>query len=311
MRLPDLSGLRIAVIGDVMLDRYWWGETTRISPEAPVPVVRLDKLSDAVGGAANVAANIAGLGATPILVGVIGDDGEGSVITSFLAEIEHLDTRLVRSDARGTTVKTRIVSGGHHVVRVDRESTDELDLSESEELASAITEADLIVLSDYAKGVLSKATLEAIFALAAGKTIVVDPKSNDFSRYNGATILTPNAREAAAAAGVSNSTEAGSKILSDNHFNAVLVTEGEHGMTLFERDRQPVKYKAHARDAFDVTGAGDTVIATLSACIAAKMSLIEAVEIANIAAGVAVSHVGTTIVTRKMLISELAQVQNV
>ncbi len=299
--LPDLSGSRIAVIGDVMLDRYWWGETTRISPEAPVPVVRLDKLTDAVGGAANVAANIASLGATAILVGVIGNDIEGAVLSSLISDLVGVDARLVTIDDRPTTVKTRIVSGGHHVVRVDKEVTSDADLEASEQLISAIADADLIVLSDYAKGVLSTATLAAIFASSHGKMIVVDPKSNDLSLYYGASIVTPNAKEAIAASGKSNSTDAGRSLLEDHDFRAVLVTEGEHGMTLHQRDSSPLKYEAKALETFDVTGAGDTVIATLCACLAAGSSLPEAVEIANIAAGIAVSHVGTTIVTREML----------
>lgn len=301
MKMPDVAGRRIAVIGDVMLDRYWWGETTRISPEAPVPVVRLDKLTDAVGGAANVAANIAGLGATAILVGVVGNDIEGTVLSSLISDIDGVESRLVSIDGRPTTVKTRIVSGGHHVVRVDRESAEDGDLTSSEPIRSAIADAELIVLSDYAKGVLSNVTLAAIFDLAQGKPIVVDPKSNDLSRYNGASIVTPNAKEAISASGKPNSADAGRELIDKHDFQAVLVTEGEHGMTLFRRDHAPLKYEAKALETFDVTGAGDTVIATLCACLAAGSSLPEAVELANIAAGIAVSHVGTTIVTREML----------
>ncbi len=301
MRLPDFSGLRIAVIGDVMLDRYWWGETTRISPEAPVPVVRLDKLTDAVGGAANVAANIAGLGARAILVGVIGRDIEGSVVTSLLGDNPRIDARLITLSDRPTTVKTRVVSGGHHVVRVDRETAADAGISASDELNSALIDADLVVLSDYAKGVLSIETLNYIFGNSNDKTKVVDPKSNDLSRYRGATIITPNAKEAIAAAGVATSSEAGAQIIAKHDFEAVLVTEGEHGMTLFRRDHSPDKHAAAALEAFDVTGAGDTVISTLSVCVAAGIPLSDAVEIANKAAGIAVSHVGTTIVTREML----------
>lgn len=301
MKLPDLSGRRIAVIGDVMLDRYWWGETTRISPEAPVPVVRLDKLTDAVGGAANVAANIASLGATAILVGVVGNDIEGSVLSSLISDMDGVDSRLVSFNDRPTTVKTRIVSGGHHVVRVDRETVECGDLAASEQLLSAIAAAELIVLSDYAKGVLSETTLNRVFEVAGEKMIVVDPKSNDLSRYHGATIVTPNAKEAIAASGKQNSADAGRELIERHGFSAVLVTEGEHGMTLFQRDQGPLKYEAKALETFDVTGAGDTVIATLCACLAAGSSLPAAVEMSNIAAGIAVSHVGTTIVTRKML----------
>ncbi len=284
-----------------MLDRYWWGETTRISPEAPVPVVRLDKLTDAVGGAANVAANIAALGATAILVGVIGDDIEGSVVTSLLSDNARIDARLITSNTRPTTVKTRVVSGGHHVVRVDRETAEDALVAATKELDSAIYEAELIVLSDYAKGVLSTDALNSILGKCNGKTIVVDPKSNDLSRYHGATIITPNAKEAIAATGAANSNEAGDKIIAEHEFDAVLVTEGEHGMTLFRKNESPEKHAASALEAFDVTGAGDTVISTLSVCIAAGIPLSDAVEIANKAAGIAVSHVGTTIVTKEML----------
>lgn len=301
MRLPDFSGLRIAVIGDVMLDRYWWGDTTRISPEAPVPVVRLDKLTDAIGGAGNVAANIAGLGAIAILVGVIGDDIEGSILSSLLNDLDNVNSRLVTVSGRPTTVKTRVVSGGRHVVRVDRETTEDAGLSHDLDLRSAINDADLIVLSDYAKGVLSDATLKSIFDLSRDKKVVVDPKSNKLSRYSGASLITPNAKEAIAASGAASAYDAGVQIVSDHDFEAVLVTEGEHGMTLFRRDQSPEKHQAAALEAFDVTGAGDTVISTLCVCLAAGVTLSDAIEIANTAAGIAVSHVGTTIVTREML----------
>jgi len=301
IKLPDVSGRRIAVIGDIMLDRYWWGETTRISPEAPVPVVRLDKLTDAVGGAANVAANIAGLGATAILVGVVGNDIEGDTLSSLLFNIDRVKTRLIKFNDRPTTVKTRIVSGGRHVVRVDRETTEEYDIAATDQLRSAIEDAELILLSDYAKGVLSTSTLNAIFEIAGEKTIVVDPKSNDLSRYRGASIVTPNAKEALAASGRSNSKDAGSSLIDKHDFHAVLVTEGEHGMTLFRRGEAPLSFEAKALETFDVTGAGDTVIATLCACLVSGSSLPDAVEIANIAAGIAVSHVGTTTVTNEML----------
>ena len=305
----DFANVKVLVVGDVMLDRYWWGSVDRISPEAPVPVVRLDRTSNAAGGAANVAANIAGLGASAILVGITGNDLEAETLRTLIAENERIDCRLIGLDDRDTTVKTRIVAHNQHVVRLDQENTApiaEMDWRRAAELiCRLVDEVDAVVFSDYAKGFLVQELLVEVIesARANGKMVFVDPKSKDFSKYAGSTVITPNLKEAGEAVkAVLNSTEqlsaAGSELLDLCNSDAILITEGEHGMTLFDRSDKPLHLDALAQDVFDVTGAGDTVIAAFSVASASGMSFRNAANIANIAAGIAVGHIGTTVVTR-------------
>lgn len=311
MRLPDtFANLKIAVIGDVMLDRYWWGNVTRISPEAPVPVVKLGRTSVAAGGAANVAANIAGLGASAILVGITGKDTEAEILRGLVTENPLVDCRLVQLGNRDTTVKTRIVAHNQHVVRLDQETTHAIDKTATEtvitEISAAVNQSDAVIISDYAKGFLTEEVLAAIFRLAKTdeKIVIVDPKSSDFTKYAEAAVITPNLKEALAAMNLSgDSTAIVDKLKVEIRgalgLRNVLITEGEHGMTLLDGDDEPFHLEALAHDVFDVTGAGDTVIAAFSVAAASGMSFRDAATLANIAAGIAVGHIGTTVVTRR------------
>lgn len=310
MRLPDtFANLKIACIGDVMLDRYWWGNVTRISPEAPVPVVKLGRTSVAAGGAANVAANIAGLGASAILVGITGKDTEAEILRGLVTENPLIDCRLIQLDNRDTTVKTRIVAHNQHVVRLDQETTEAINETAAEtvitEISAAINQSDAVIISDYAKGMLTDDVLAAIFRLVTTdeKMVIVDPKSSDFTKYAEAAVITPNLKEALAAMQFTGDSTANvdrlkAEIRSALGLRSVLITEGEHGMTLLEAAAEPFHLAALAHDVFDVTGAGDTVIAAFSVAAASGMTFREAATLANIAAGIAVGHIGTTVVTR-------------
>lgn len=303
----NFNNAAIMVVGDVMLDRYWWGTVTRISPEAPVPVVRLERSSLAAGGAANVAVNIFGLGCVPVLIGTVGADAEADLIRGALSDAGVSPDFLIEIADRPTTVKTRVVAHGQQVVRVDSELDTPLTADDLERVAGrikqAMREVDLVVVSDYAKGLLSETVLCSIFASArkSGKSVLVDPKGKDFSKYRGASLLTPNRREAAEACKLDDSKDAvdlaGQRLLSEAEVGAVLITRGEEGMTLFQADEKPLHLDATAREVYDVTGAGDTVIATMAAAIARGISLEAAAKMANTAAGLVVEQVGTTSVT--------------
>ncbi len=304
---PDnFEDLRILVIGDVMVDRYWWGSVDRISPEAPVPVVRLSSSTVTPGGAANVAANISGLGAIPFLVGCIGTDDEAALVPETLSQNSVSSEYLIAVNGRPTTTKTRIVAHNQHVTRIDQESSEPFGAEIENQLIDSIEEliesVNIVLVSDYAKGVASARVLTRTFAAAHNLDIpvIVDPKGTDYSTYRGATILTPNRKEAAEAARVNvdnNVAIAGKKLLEEVGLEAILITEGDKGMTLFAAHREAVHFPASARDAYDVTGAGDTVIATLTVMIAAGADLESAVRVANVAAGVVVEQVGTTPIT--------------
>jgi D-beta-D-heptose 7-phosphate kinase/D-beta-D-heptose 1-phosphate adenosyltransferase len=264
------------------------------------------------GGAANVAVNIAGLRATANLLGVVGTDQDGDRVTETLVGMGIGTDSIVRLDSRATTVKTRVVAHGQHVVRIDREESG--PLAESDEdllielIPKAVGEADLVILSDYAKGVLTHRTIAALIEESSrlGKPLIADPKGRDFSKYRGATILTPNRREAAEACKLDEATPglieiAGQMLLEDLGLDGVLITQSEDGMTLFETGKEPLKLSAEARETYDVTGAGDTVIATFGVAVAAGRTLGDAARIANRAAGIVVGQVGTTAITVEQL----------
>ena len=307
-KLDNFSNVRILVIGDLMLDRYWWGDVTRISPEAPVPIVKLGRMSVAAGGAANVAANAGGLGASVVLVGVTGDDEEGNLLTEILDASPNLDHHVIALASRETTVKTRIVAHNQQVVRLDRESTHVISHAEAEVVANhtldRIADVDAVIISDYAKGMLTERLLGQIIEAAntAGKMVFVDPKGKDFSKYRGATMITPNLHEAANACGLELNdpdlvAHSGRLLIEKFSLKGSLITEGENGMTLFEADGGKHHLDAVARKVFDVTGAGDTVIATFAVAAASGMTFVEAARLANIAAGIAVGQIGTAVVT--------------
>lgn len=315
-RLAALCGRRILVLGDVMLDTFVYGECARISPEAPIPVVRIEREEAMLGGAGNVSRNIAALGATAILIGIVGDDPAGVALRARIAAESGIIADLV-SDGRPTTQKTRFVAAQQQMLRVDSEKSYPADPAP---LLSAverqIDHVDAVVLSDYAKGVLTPHLLHAVIRCArqAGKPIIADPKSTDVARYNGVTLMTPNAHEASAASGIAcDADDAAAGDAADRLLQrmpdspGLLVTRGPHGMTLAQRGAPPRHFHARARAVFDVSGAGDTVVATLAVALAAGIDLSDAAELANIAAGVAVSKPGTAVVTVDELREEMSQ----
>lgn len=306
MKLLDkFSGTTILVIGDVMLDRYWWGSVSRISPEAPVPVVKMDRMTLTAGGAANVAANVAGLSARPLLVGLIGDDAEAANFPYVLRSANVSSEDLIEIKGRPTTVKTRIIAHHQQIARIDQETDSALSSAEEikviDKISALIDRVDAVIVSDYAKGLLSDRIVKAIIDLSGSndKPVLVDPKGKDYSKYQGASLLTPNRREAADACGLEENTQqmvdiAGRKLLGDLRLGGVLITQGEDGMTLFQNEKETLHLDTRARDVYDVTGAGDTVIASLAVAIGSGADLETAAQLANIAAGIVVEQVGTT-----------------
>jgi D-beta-D-heptose 7-phosphate kinase/D-beta-D-heptose 1-phosphate adenosyltransferase len=300
------AGKTVLVFGDVMLDRFIYGAVDRISPEAPVPVIAVEKETAMLGGAGNVARNVAALGAKAVLIGLVGQDDAGAALRGMIDAEPGLEAELVADDKRRTTEKVRYISGSHQMLRVDREDRGAGDAAA---LLAAFTArlpaADVVVLSDYAKGVLTAEVVrEAIDAArAAGKPVIVDPKSRDFARYDGATLIKPNRKEAAEATGITDnsdaaSEDAGAAILAmARGLEAALVTRGGAGMTLSVRGQPHVHLPATAIEVFDVSGAGDTVAATLALSVAAGASLADAAHLANLAGGLVVAKLGTDVVT--------------
>lgn len=299
----------VLVLGDLMLDRFVWGEVTRISPEAPVPVVEIERETAHLGGAANVAANLRALGCEVMLSGIVGEDPAGEELIKYAQE-QGIRTTGVAVSCRPTTTKTRIIARGQQVVRVDREEAHPLKEPDMERilacLEEAVSRADAVVVSDYAKGVVSRPVIERLVSLSRPREIpvLVDPKPVNRSCYHGVTALTPNLREAEAMAGFPIPGEqelarAAESIRAGLGAQAVLVTLGPQGMALFETGAGKYRIPTMAREVFDVTGAGDTVIAALTAGLVRGLSLREAACFANIAAGIVVGKVGTATVTVK------------
>jgi rfaE bifunctional protein kinase chain/domain len=299
-----MRGRRVLVVGDVMLDEFLWGRVSRISPEAPVPVVEVTRQSFHLGGAGNVAANVRALGGEATLVGLVGADAAGASVEAALREAGVLPRLVVSKTGRPTTVKTRIVAHHQQVVRADREQTGDVEGPTAAALVDALREAlascDALVVSDYQKGVVAPALLRRALPLARRRRlpVLVDPKLRHFRLFRGVTLVTPNQLEAEQATGLPLRDErelaaAGRRILSLLGCRAALVTRGEHGMSLFERGRAPLHVPTAAREVFDVTGAGDSVIATMALALAAGASLLEAAVLANEAAGVVVGKLGT------------------
>lgn len=314
--LEFFENRKVLIVGDVMLDRYWWGSVNRISPEAPVPVIRLEKITAAPGGAANVAANVRALGAKPFLVGCVGRDEESTILTSSLEKIGVSSQHLSVSDNRPTSVKTRIIAHSQQVARVDRETTNNLTAEEAvavnRKIAEVLPESDVVLISDYAKGTICDEVLLNVvkWSRESGIPVLVDPKGKDYTKYRGATILTPNRREAAEACKLDDhlpdvTYRAGEKLLAEGEFPNVLITESENGMTLFRKGLEPLHYDALAHEVYDVTGAGDTVIATLAVGIAGGLDIAEAARIANVAAGIAVGQIGAVSVSREEILEAI------
>ena len=309
--LPEFSGRRVLVVGDVMLDRYWFGDVERISPEAPVPVVLVRRVEERPGGAANVARNIDALGGKVTLLSVIGDDEAGRALERTLAE-GGVQASLHRDPELSTTVKLRVIGQQQQLLRVDFERAPghEVLAAKLDEFERLVDEADAIVLSDYGKGGLAHVTRMIERGRAHGKPVLVDPKGSDYARYRGATLLTPNRGEFREVAGrwsdEGDLARRAQQLRAGLDLDALIVTRSEDGMSLFtaaETRHEPTR----AREVFDVSGAGDTVIATLALMVAAGADWHAAMRVANHAAGIVVGKLGTAVVHREELLESLAE----
>lgn len=302
LALPRFEQARVLVVGDVMLDRYWLGSTGRISPEAPVPVVKVETIEDRPGGAANVALNIAALNGAATLIGLTGDDEAATALAERL-QAAQVVCDFQKIPTHPTITKLRVISRNQQLLRMDfEEPFTAADASAlTAKLRNRLSGIGAVILSDYAKGALLDPQPMIIAARAAGVPVLVDPKGTDFQRYRGATLLTPNLHEFEAVVGKCRDeaelVTRGQQLLRDCALDALLVTRGEHGMTLLRVDLPELHLPAQAREVFDVTGAGDTVISVLAAALAAGSTLPDAVALSNIAAGIVVGKLGTAVVS--------------
>jgi D-beta-D-heptose 7-phosphate kinase/D-beta-D-heptose 1-phosphate adenosyltransferase len=302
----------LLVVGDIMIDEFIWGTVTRISPEAPVPVVAVNRENLLLGGAANVVHNVHSLGGRVLLAGLIGDDPMGEKIKKLLSKQRIDKGGLVVQAGRPTIVKTRVIAHSQQVVRFDRESREPISTQSQDSLLQYLEknwgQVDGIIVSDYGKGLITPALMEFIMQRKKGdgKLVAVDPKINNFNLYSGATVVTPNRQEAEAAAGKEITNEAslmevGKILLERFDSQAILITRGEEGMVLFEREGDIINVPTVAKEVYDVTGAGDTVISALTLALAAGNTFPEAAVVANYAAGIVVGKVGTATVTPEEL----------
>ena len=307
--LPKLNNVTVLCIGDVMLDQYVYGDVERVSPEAPIPVLNVSRRTHAIGGAGNVACNIAALGAVAHLVAVVGDDTSGGQVRELLAGTGGIDPLLLVDPDRPTTVKTRFIAGTQQLLRADDESVGGIAKGLLESVVSTATAAlrtpgpGAVILSDYGKGVLADGVIRQLIAAsqAAGVAVVVDPKGTDFTKYSGADVLTPNRKELGEATRMATGSSdeivaAAQHLVESCGARHVLVTRGGEGMSLVSAEGAPVHLPALAREIFDVSGAGDTVVAVLATGLAAGMTVAEAAQLANVAAGLVVAKVGTAVV---------------
>jgi rfaE bifunctional protein kinase chain/domain len=295
--VPDTSAARILVVGDVMLDRYWFGEVSRISPEAPVPVVKVERTEERPGGAANVARNCAALGARVALLSVVGADEAGQNLARLMKD-SGIECSLHEDAKLSTTVKLRVVGRQQQLLRIDFENAPDHEVLQAKlaDFQARLTACDVVILSDYGKGGLTHITEMIRLARAAGKKVLVDPKGEDYARYAGATLLTPNRAEMRQVVGRwkddADLAQKASRLRTELKLEALLVTRSEEGMTLFA-DSGTAHEPAVAREVYDVSGAGDTVIATLAVMLGSGLSLPQAMRQANLAAGVVVGKLGT------------------
>ncbi len=314
--LENLHCARILCIGDVILDHFYSGSIERISPEAPIPVLKLENKVSMLGGAGNVVRNLAGLGAKVSFTTVVGKDVDGDEIKRLICKEGLVDFLVIDDETRRTSVKTRFMAEGQQILRTDHETVFALNDQIEKKLITTATEAmrncDAIILSDYAKGVLTdKAIVELIKAAKTGsKVIIIDPKGVDYSCYNGADIITPNRRELFEATGMPTDSDedvalAAQNLIEKYGFGAVIATRSKDGMTLLRKDGRLSHLRAEAIDVFDVSGAGDTVVATLATALSAGADIEDAARLANIAAGIVVGKVGTAVVFTKEFLPEL------
>ncbi|MDH3326198.1 MAG: bifunctional D-glycero-beta-D-manno-heptose-7-phosphate kinase/D-glycero-beta-D-manno-heptose 1-phosphate adenylyltransferase HldE [Gammaproteobacteria bacterium] len=310
LKIPNFSKSRLLVVGDLMLDRYWHGGARRISPEAPVPVVGIDKIEERPGGAANVAYNLSALGCGVTLQGVVGKDEAADRLEHLLNNVNVNCRFLVQSDVP-TITKLRVISQHQQLIRLDFEEILSSILVEeiNESFAALVRSHELVLFSDYGKGVLQDVQTLIKIANQHNKPVVIDPKGSDFSKYKNSTLMTPNAKEFEAVVGECKSDEAvetrGRNLLDELNLKALLVTRGEHGMSLMQRDDSVLHITTDAKEVYDVTGAGDTVISVFSAALARGLPLKECARLANVAAGIAVGKLGTATVTTSELRSAL------
>lgn len=314
--VSGFDGKTVLVVGDLMLDKYIRGQVERISPEAPVPVVRVISESFSPGGAANVVSNIRALGAKTLVVGRIGEDAEGEMLAELLRKESTDVSGIVRDRTLPTGLKTRIIAHHQHVVRVDREEARAMEgpaLEEALRLVEArISNVSGVVVSDYGKGMITPALVRRIVSMARshGKPLVLDPKSRDFGTYHGVSCITPNQKEAGEACGVKIETDGdvaacGQRILDQVEAECVLITRGEQGMSVFERSGEVTHIPTHAQEVYDVSGAGDTVVGTFSLAICAGASWKTAAYLSNVAAGVVVGKVGTATASMEEILRRL------
>ncbi|MDR0303808.1 MAG: D-glycero-beta-D-manno-heptose-7-phosphate kinase [Chitinispirillales bacterium] len=318
--ISSIKGRKILVVGDAMLDKYVWGSVYRISPEAPVPVVNMKSETFRLGGAANVLQNVAALGADPFLGTVYGNDENGKILCKTLKNAKCEISALVLSESRPTTTKTRIMAHNQQVVRVDKETDKFLEETDAKRLNEKLTEIipqmSAVIISDYGKGVLCKEVLSNIFEICKKNRIftAVDPKQKDFSCYSETNVITPNYKEVCEALGerfcgiplkCDEIVALGRNLMQKYNLKNLLLTLSERGMMLFENDKY-IHLKTAAKDVFDVTGAGDSVISAFTASVAAGANLFEAAFIANCAAGISVAQTGTASVKPKELITYIS-----
>ena len=312
-QLPDA---KVLCIGDVMLDRFVYGSVTRISPEAPIPIIRVERESAMLGGAGNVTRNATALGAAVRFLSLVGDDLPGREVMEYVAGDKGVEPYIQIERNRPTTIKTRYIAGGQQLLRSDNETTAPLakaTISNLSALAGQLApDVNAIILSDYGKGVLHSDVVIATITAArkAGKPVIVDPKGTDYSIYRGATVVTPNRAEAQAATGITihsdeDAIAAATKIITECGIENVLLTRSQDGMTLVTNKGEAIHLPTEAREVFDVSGAGDTVVACLASAIAAGAALSDAARIANVAAGIVVGKIGTAVVYPDELISAL------
>lgn len=294
-----LNKARVLVVGDVMLDRYWFGDVSRISPEAPVPIAKIDHIDQRAGGAANVARNIVALGGQAVLLSVIGDDEAGDQLQQLMQH-NQVQTHFLRDKTIATTVKLRVVARNQQLIRLDFEDapTHEVLNSVTRQYRDLLVDCDVVILSDYGKGGLTHVTTMIEWAQQAGKPVLIDPKGDDYEKYAGATLLTPNRAELRQVTGSWQDevalTEKAQSLREHLGLQALLLTRSEEGMTLF-REGEPHHQPTQAREVFDVSGAGDTVIGAMGLAMAAGLDLPAAMRLANAAAGVVVAKLGTAV----------------
>lgn len=310
IELPSLSEANVLVVGDLMLDRYWHGDTSRISPEAPVPVVKVDEAEERAGGAGNVALNISALGAQASLMGFTGDDEQCGALEKLLTPVG-IDCIFDKLAGAATITKLRVLSRHQQLIRLDFEDGFESQKADNllKSFQSQLEQAGAVVLSDYGKGTLRQVQEFIQLARKAGKIVLVDPKGSDFSKYRGATLITPNMHEFEGVVGHCESDEdiviKGQDLMLNLDLEALLITRSERGMTLLQKDLPAIHLPTRAKEVFDVTGAGDTVISVLAAALAAGESFADATALSNLAAGIVVSKLGTATVSMSELRREI------